>query len=141
MPRIPGPLGEDQVVNPERQKRLFTLAAVFNWLVGLGLFFAADSLLGLFQISPLPSETLFLRLFAGLVFIFGFAYYAARCDLQANAPVIRLGAVAKLAVVAIAALEIALGNVSWQLMLIAGADLVFAVLFLMALSGLSRSVN
>ena len=108
---------------------MFTLSAVFNWLVGLGLFFAAGPVLELFHVTPLPTETTFLRLFALLVFVFGFGYYAGGVDLETNAPVIRLGAVAKLGVVAVVALEIGLGNISWQLMLVAVWDLVFAVFF------------
>ena len=114
-------------------KLLFTVAAGFNWLVGLILFFNADLLLELFHITPLPIETTFLRLFAGLVFVFGFGYYAAGSDLKTNAPVIRLGGIAKLMVVAIAAYEVVLGNISWQLMLVASADLIFALLFFRAL--------
>jgi len=120
-------------MGPSSQKRLFTLSAAFNWLVGLILFFNAGLLFELFHVTPLPSETTFLRLFAGLVFVFGFAYYAAGDDLKIHAPVIRLGAVAKLTVVAIAAYEVMLGNISWQFMLLAGADLVFALLFFKAL--------
>lgn len=125
-------------MSPLTQKRLFTCSALFNWLVGLGLFFAAGPLLGLFQVTPLPTETTFLRLFALLVFVFGFGYYAGGNDLKTNAPVIRLGAFAKLGVVAVAALEVALGNISWQLMLVAGADLVFAVFFFRALGQLQE---
>ena len=120
---------------PSAQKRLFTLSAAFNWLVGLILFFNAGLLFQIFHITPLPTETPFLRLFAGLVFVFGFAYYAAGNDLKTHAPVIRLGAVAKLAVVAIAAYEVLAGSISWQFMLLAGPDLVFAVLFFKALKG------
>jgi len=108
-------------------------------LVGLGLFFAAGPLLRLFQVTPLPTEPLFLRLFAGLVFVFGFAYYSGGTDLEKNAPVIRLGAIAKLIVVAVVSLEVARGSISWQVMLIAGFDLVFAVLFFSALQGLARA--
>ncbi|MEH6634244.1 MAG: hypothetical protein V7700_01940 [Halioglobus sp.] len=114
-------------------KLLFTVAAGFNWLVGLILFFNADLLLELLHITPVPIETTFLRLFAGLVFVFGFGYYAAGSDLKTNAPVIRLGGIAKLMVVAIAAYEVVLGNISWQLMLVASADLIFALLFFRAL--------
>jgi hypothetical protein len=122
----------------QSQKMLFTLAAVFNWLVGLLLFFNAGLLFELFHISPIPTETVFLRLFAGLVFCFGFGYYWAGNDLATNAPLIRLGIVGKLSVVAIAAYEIMLGNISWQFMLVASADLVFAVFFIRALRGLPR---
>ena len=120
-------------MSPSSQKLLFTVSAGFNWLVGLILFFNADLLLELFHITPLPIETTFLRLFAGLVFVFGFGYYAAGSDLKTNAPVVRLGGVAKLMVVAIAAYEVVLGNISWQLMLVASADLIFALLFFRAL--------
>ena len=54
-------------MSPATHKRIFTLSAVFNWLVGLGLFFAANPLLDLFHVTPLPTETTFLRLFAVLV--------------------------------------------------------------------------
>jgi hypothetical protein len=111
------------------QKLLFTLAAVFNWAVGLALFFNAALLFEFFYVTPLPAETLFLRLFAGLVFVFGFGYYAAGNDLKTNAPVIRLGTIGKLVVFAVAAGEVVLGNVSWQFLLLASVDLVFAVLF------------
>lgn len=122
-------------MNPSSHKRLFTFSATFNWLVGLMLFFNAGLLFQIFHVTPLPTETPFLRLFAGLVFVFGFAYYAAGNDLKTHAPVIRLGAVAKLAVVAIAAYEVLAGSISWQFMLLAGPDLVFAVLFFKALKG------
>ena len=120
-------------MSPSSHKLLFTVSAGFNWLVGLILFFNADLLLELLHITPLPIETTFLRLFAGLVFVFGFGYYAAGSDLKTNAPVIRLGGIAKLMVVAIAAYEVVLGNISWQLMLVASADLIFALLFFRAL--------
>lgn len=120
-------------MNPSSQKLFFTVAAAFNWLVGLALFFNARLLMELFHVSPLPTETLFVRLFAGLVFVFGFGYYAAGNDLKSNAPVIRLGAYAKLGVVVIGTYEIMLGSISWHFMLLAGADLVFAVLFFKAL--------
>lgn len=123
-------------MKPSSQSLFFTLAATFNWLVGLALFFNASVLMELFRVSPLPTETLFIRLFAGLVFVFGFGYYAARNNLTTHAPVIRLGAFAKLSVVLIGAYEIMLGNISWQFMLLAGADLIFAVLFFRALGDL-----
>ena len=120
-------------MNPSSHKRLFTLSATFNWLVGLILFFNAGLLFQIFQVTPLPTETPFLRMFAGLVFIFGFGYYAAGNVPKTLAPVIRLGAVAKLAVVAIAAYEVIAGSISWRFMVLAGAVLVFAVLFFKAL--------
>lgn len=46
---------------------------------------------------------------------------------------IRLGGIAKLAVVAVAAYEVMSGNISWQFVLLASADLLFAVLFFLAL--------
>ena len=109
-------------MSPASQKSFFTVAAAFNWLVGLVLFFDAGLLFQLFHVTPLPTETPFLRLFAGLVFVFGLGYYAAGNDLKINAPVIRLGGIAKLVVVAIAVAEVLLGNISWQFILLAAAD-------------------
>jgi hypothetical protein len=126
-------------VNRSSQKILFSCAAVFNWLVALALFFNASLLLELFAVTPLPTELAFVHQFAGLVFLFGFGYYWAGNDLKTNAPVIRLGVAGKLGVVTIGLFDIVAGNISWQFMLLASADLVFALLFIQALRTLRRS--
>ena len=114
-------------------RAVFLVGAIFNWLVGLGLAFAATALLGIFGVSPLPTEPLFLQLFAWLVVAFGVAYFWVYRDPAGNRKLIQLGIIAKLGVVIVCLINVFMGNVNWQIMLVAGADLVFAILFWRAL--------
>ncbi|RLQ21044.1 hypothetical protein DWB85_14185 [Seongchinamella sediminis] len=117
-------------------RRLFTAAALFNWVVALGLFLIPGVFLGLFAVTPAPEQTLWTQQFAGLVFIFGIGYYQASKDLATLAPVIRLAVWGKWGVVAIAALNVLTGDISWQFLIPASADGVFAILFTLALRSL-----
>ena len=120
-------------MNAAKSRRLFIAAALFNWLVALGLFFIPDLFLAVFAVTPAPEQTLWIQQFAGLVFIFGVGYYQASRDLQALAPMIRLAVWAKWGVVLIAVLNVMTGDISWQFLIPATADGVFAVLFARAL--------
>jgi len=117
----------------KENKVLFLTAAIFNWTVGLLLAFKAGLLFDLFQVTPVPTEPLFLQLFAWLVFAFGVGYFWASRDFAANASIIRLGVPAKLGVVLIALACVLNGVVSWQIMILASVDMVYAFLFWRAL--------
>jgi hypothetical protein len=117
---------------------LFRAAAIFNWLAALALAFQSERLFDLLRISPAPTEPLFLQLFAWLVFVFGIGYWWAASDPVANAPIIRLGMLGKWAVVLVALFFVLVGAVSWQIMLLAGCDGLFALLFAQALAANGR---
>lgn len=123
-------------MNAALTKRLFFVAALFNWAVALGLFFTPGLFLSVFAVTPAPEQTLWIQQFAGLVFIFGVGYYRAAKDLQALAPMIRLAVWGKWGVVLIAMLNVVTGDISWQFLIPASADGIFAVLFAMALRSL-----
>ena len=89
-------------MNTRFNKTLFTTAAIFNVVVALVLYFDAGLLPRLFQVAPVPDQTIWLRMFASVVFLFGVVYYAAGIDLRSNASLIRLGAIAKLVLVFVA---------------------------------------
>jgi hypothetical protein len=127
-------------VNAKGNKTMFLTAAIFNWAVGLTLAFKAEFLFELFRVTPVPAEPLFLQLFSWLVIVFGIGYFWAFKDPVANVPVIKLGIVGKLSVVLVALACVLAGAVSWQMMLLASADLVYVVLFWLALKGM-RSVR
>lgn len=124
------------MMNAALTKRLFIVAALFNWAVALGLFFIPGLFLSVFAVTPAPEQTLWIQQFAGLVFIFGVGYYQASKDLQALAPMIRLAVWGKWGVVLIGLLNVVTGDISWQFLIAASADGVFAVLFMMALRSL-----
>ncbi len=113
---------------------MFKLAALFNWGVALGLFLIPAAFLGLLSVYPYPEQSLWVQQFAGLVFIFGIAYWQAASDLAKMAPMIRLAVWAKWGVVLIALLNVLTGDISWQFLIPASVDGVFAVLFAVALN-------
>ena len=113
---------------------LFVVAAIFNWVVGLGLFFIPGFFLSVFGITPLPEQSLWVQLFASLVFFFGIAYYQASVDFLRHRNIIKLAVWAKTGVLLIGLMNVVNGDVSWQFLIPASADGIFAVLFLMALN-------
>ena len=112
---------------------MFTTAAWFNWVAGLAVAVNAELLFGLFRITPLHTEPLFLQLFAWLVIVFGIGYFWASRDPAANVPVIKLGIIGKLSVVLVSLACVLTGSVSWQIMLLMSIDLLYAILFWRAL--------
>ena len=115
---------------------MFTTAAWFNWLAGLAVAVNVELLFGLFRITPLPTEPLFLQLFAWLVVVFGIGYFWVSRDPVANVPIIKLGMIGKLSVVLVSLACVLTGSVSWQMMTLVSADLLYAILFWRALQTL-----
>jgi apolipoprotein N-acyltransferase len=114
-------------------KPLFLSAAIFNWAVGLALAFEARLLFDLFRVTPAPSEPLFLQLFSWLVVVFGIGYFWVYRNPAGNVPIISLGILGKMSVVLVALACVLSGAVSWQMMILASADLIYAILFWRAL--------
>ena len=108
---------------------MFLSAAIFNWLVGLALAVKAQLLFDLFRVSPAPTEPLFLQLFAWLVIVFGIGYFWVSRDPAPNTPIIKLGILGKISVVLACLACVLTGVVSWQMLILASADLVYAILF------------
>ena len=115
---------------------MFTTAAWFNLLAGLAVAVNAELLFGLFRITPLPTEPLFLQLFAWLVVVFGIGYFWVSKDPVANVPIIKLGLIGKLSVVLVSLACVLTGSVSWQMMTLVSADLLYAILFWRALQSI-----
>jgi hypothetical protein len=115
---------------------MFTTAALFNWMAGGAVVINAVWLFGLFGVTPLPTEPLFLQLFAWLVIVFGIGYFWASRDPVANVPIIKLGMIGKLSVVLVSLACVMTGSISWQLMILVSADLLYAILFWRALKAI-----
>ena len=115
---------------------MFTTAAWFNWVAGGAVAVNAGWLFSFFRVTPLPTEPLFLQLFAWLVIVFGIGYFWASRDPAANVPVIKLGMIGKLSVVLVSLVCVLTGSVSWQIMLLMSADLLYAILFWRALKAI-----
>lgn len=116
--------------------KMFLAGAIFNWAVAATLFFIPGIFLNLLAVTPVPEQSLWVQQFAGLVFVFGIGYYWASRNFQANVQIVRMAIIGKVGVVLIGLLNVATGDVSWQFMLPASGDVIFAVLFVMALKAL-----
>jgi hypothetical protein len=123
-------------MNAKSIRIMFTTAAWFNWVAGLAVAVNVELLFGLFGITPLPTEPLFLQLFAWLVIVFGIGYFWASRDPVANVPVIKLGMIGKLSVVLVSLVCVMTGSISWQFMLLVSVDLLYAILFWRALKAI-----
>ena len=120
----------------KESKNIFLTAAIFNWVVGLALTFNSGLVFKLFRVTPAPTEPLFLQLFSWLVIVFGIGYFWASKDLVANVSIVKLGILGKLSVVLVSLACVLTGTVSWQMMILASADLLYAALFWRALKSL-----
>ena len=120
----------------ETASKMLLGGAIFNWAVALTLFFIPGVFLNLFSVTPAPQQSLWVQQFAGLVFVFGIGYYWASRDFEANIQIIRMAVIGKVGVVLIGLLNVVTGDISWQFMLPASGDLIFVILFVMALKGL-----
>jgi hypothetical protein len=111
-------------------RTLFGIAALFNFGVAAALWFRPSLFMTLLQLDPVTGTSIVLvKIAAGAIAIFGYAYWRVAGDPQTFRPFIGLGVVGKMVVVAIAASSWAMGEISWQLPGLAGGDLLFAALF------------
>lgn len=110
-------------------KTLFLSAAGFNWVIALLFGLNVEAVFLFFNISPLPSELLFVHFFSAVVFSYGIGYYWIAKDFETNQPIVKLGAVAKLILVGVGMLDCLLGIISWQIMVLLLVDFVYSLLF------------
>ena len=106
---------------------LFTVAAIFNVLVGLGMLLAYGSLAPLLGFPPRP--TVWIHIVAFAVLIFGYAYWRIATDPERFHEYIMLGIIGKLAFVVVIYGHFLAGDATPALALLVTADLVFAGLF------------
>lgn len=110
-------------------RRLFSIAAAFNFVVGLPFLFAMPQLAELTGMRPVPSEPLMVHLAAVLVLTFGWGYWRISRDPVANRPIIHMGVVGKSAVVLAGFADWFLGNTNWVFPALLVGDAIFATLF------------
>jgi hypothetical protein len=106
---------------------LFTIAAIFNAVVGLAMLLAYDLLVPWLGFPPRP--TVWIHIIALIVLVFGYAYWRIARDPSRFREYVVLGIAGKLAfVVAIYGHFIA-GDATAALATLVTADLIFAGLF------------
>ena len=112
-------------------RRLFSIAALFNFGVAGGLLFLQPWLIPLLQLDPITgTNAALVKVLAVLVATFGYAYWRIAGDPVTFRPYVTLGVIGKLLVVAAAGSALIAGETGWRLPVLAAGDLLFAGLFL-----------
>jgi hypothetical protein len=106
---------------------LFTVAAIFNAVVGLAMLLAYDLLAPLLGFPPRP--TVWIHIIASIVLVFGYAYWRIARDPVRFREYVVLGIVGKLAFVIAIYGHFVAGDATAALAMLVTADLVFAGIF------------
>ena len=106
---------------------LFTVAAIFNAVVGLAMLLAYDLLLPWLGFPPRP--TVWIHIIALIVLVFGYAYWRIARDPSRFREYVVLGIAGKLAFVVAIYGHFVAGDATAALATLVTADLIFAGLF------------
>jgi len=107
---------------------LFRSAALFNWAAAL-ILLAPLGLAARLGLEPLPVGSVYEFIAAAAIALFGLGYWWAGTDPLRNRPLIELGLIGKIAVVALVGCAVLTGQANWRLAALASGDLVYAALF------------
>ncbi len=110
-------------------RALFLSAAWFNFLAGLPLIVALDTMAPLMGFQINPTAVMFIQITAAIVLIFGWAYWMIARDPKRFRPYIQLGIIGKTMFVVVVWGHWFAGNLSWLLPALVAVDAIYAVLF------------
>lgn len=111
-------------------RRLFRLAAAFNFAIALALVLLREALAPLLGLAPVAGTNLaFVYLTAGLVATLGYAYLRVAADPARNRAIVEVAVAGKLLAVVAVCWPWLAGEIDARLPLLVAVDLVFAVLF------------
>jgi hypothetical protein len=113
-------------------KAVFTLAAVFNFAVGLPLLLAPVAFYSALK-QPVPTDLLSVQTAALLISVFGVGYAMVARDPVANRPIVWLGLLGKAPLPLMVWLQVQAGKASMSAFQLTLGDLVFSILFLVFL--------
>ena len=106
---------------------LFSVAAIFNAVVGLAMLLSYDLMAPWLGLPPRP--TVWIHIVALIVLVFGYAYWRIARDPVRFREYVVLGIVGKLAFVVVIYGHFLAGDATAALATLVTADLVFAALF------------
>ena len=115
-------------MTPFHARLLFFSAAIFNWLAValLAPWFGLAEPFGLIA----AGSSIYDHIALAVIFTFGCCYWMIALDLAGNRPLVLLGALLKLAVVAIIYGHALRGDAPWNMAALVTVDLVYALFFL-----------
>lgn len=119
-------------------KIVFSLAALFNFAVGLPLLLAPVAFYTALK-QPVPTDLLSVQTAALLISVFGVGYAMVARDPAANRPVVWLGLLGKAPLPLMVWLQVQAGKASMSAFQLTLGDLVFSILFLVFLLRTKRA--
>lgn len=108
-------------------RTLFTIAAIFNAVVGLAMLLSYDLMVPWLGFPPRP--TVWIHIIALIVLVFGYAYWRIANDPARFREYVVLGIAGKLAFVVVIYGHFIAGDATAALAMLVTADLIFAGLF------------
>ncbi len=121
-----------------RISNLFRIAAFYNWLVGIPLLIATAPMLAIIGLAA-PEDLTWHRLAALLIAIFGVVYWIIAPAPSQHRPFIKLAVAGKVSVFLLFAQAWNAGFVTSMAFGIAVGDLLFGILFALALRELAKA--
>lgn len=118
-------------------RKLFFVAALWNWVAGIPFLFAYRPILRLMG-ETVPEPPIYLVIMTFLIILFGWGFFLVSRNL-ANRDIVKMGAVGKLVVFSIALACAIKGDIQWTSLGLFIVDPVFAVLFIEFLYTTERS--
>lgn len=108
---------------------LFLCGALFGWSASLLFLLADTQLRAMMGMTPSPDQLTW-RLFLITIFIFNIGFYWVSTDISKNINIVKLGILAKMAVVTLYGLEIVKGQIPLSVLLFIVPDLILVLLFI-----------
>ncbi len=109
-------------------KKLFFIAALWNWSTSVCFFFTYEYLFPIIG-EKVPDSPIFLKQLLGLVFAFGLGYYWVSLNLS-NTDIVKMGIFGKLFVFITLLYYAIIGSHVWITVLPGVVDFIFAIFFI-----------
>ena len=116
----------------EYYKKLFLIAAIWNWIVSISLIIlslVAPDIVTSFGVQKPPSFS-FLQMLFLLVGIFGIGFYIVYLDIESNRGIIQMAVFEKISFFVVFLIYFTLGEVGAPVLLLVSVDLIFGLLFI-----------
>jgi hypothetical protein len=113
-------------------KWLFTIGAVFNWLMSVSFLVGSVAIPDIFVLfgTSDPPTLFFLHALLGLIFVYGIGYFIVGRDIHKNRGTVWLGVLSKLTFFGFCVIYFLLGDLSFVIVAFGSFDFFFALLFL-----------
>ena len=112
----------------KKYRPLFFGTAIYSWLTAISMLKPAGGFEA-FGITPIPEENNVLHICCLFIGAFGCVYYWASRDLYANRELVWLGVALKAGNIIVAIVDVCIGTISWQYLLLLAPDMILITVF------------